>query len=287
MVGRTSASFCCVWHSNLKWPRHGSRDWRGVGDVGLKQTHTSALKLSTFFCSQKIVWGVFTPYNSPALVSIPGNVLFWEYTLVLSHLGKLQMQISKTLLWCSFKACFETIMTHIEWLMSHIINPVAPYLSKFQGERNILMESKKSAVKPNTEKIFGEVLQGSGYLKDLGESMNSWLSGRGAEVEVKHPCHSMGVSPFRPFLIATRGSRAGWTRALVWKALPASLAKDRKCKLILIRDHSCGLWSISLNQTLATVNFFFHPRPKSCKHKDRNKSLKQALVHIYGKHTKL
>lgn len=64
-------------------------------------------------------------------------------------------------------------MTHIEWLMSHIINPVAPYLSKFQGEWSILMESKKSAVKPNTEKILRENLQGSGYLKDLGESLGT------------------------------------------------------------------------------------------------------------------
>lgn len=175
--------------------------------------------------------------------------------------------------------------------MSHIINPVAPYLSKFQGAWSILMESKKSAVKPNTEKILGEMLQGSGYLKDLEESLGT-PGCLGGELRWRLripgiPQASPSVHWGHPFLIATRESRAGWTRALVWKTLPASLAKDRKCKLILIRDHSCGLWSISLNQTLATVNFFFHPRPKSCKHKDRNKSLKQALVHIYGKHTKL
>lgn len=75
----------------------------------------------------------------------------------------------------------------------------------------------------------------------------------------------------------------------VWSPgdLTVSLAKDGKCELTLIRDRLCGLRCISLSQTLATVNFFFHPRPESCKHKDRNKSLKQALAHIYGKHTKL
>lgn len=35
--------------------------------------------------------------------------------------------------------------------MSHIINPVAPYLSRFQGECSILMESKKSEVKANAD----------------------------------------------------------------------------------------------------------------------------------------
>ena len=35
--------------------------------------------------------------------------------------------------------------------MSHIINPVAPYLSRFQGEWSTLIESKKSEVKPNAD----------------------------------------------------------------------------------------------------------------------------------------
>lgn len=35
--------------------------------------------------------------------------------------------------------------------MSHIINPVAPYLSTFQGEWSILMESKEPDVKPNAD----------------------------------------------------------------------------------------------------------------------------------------
>lgn len=35
--------------------------------------------------------------------------------------------------------------------MSHIINPVAPYLSRFQEEWSILVESKKSEVKPNAD----------------------------------------------------------------------------------------------------------------------------------------
>lgn len=87
--------------------------------------------------------------------------------------------------------------------------------------------------------------------------------------------------------IAVGGNGAGWTWGLVPGDLTASLAKDGKCELTLIRVRPCGLRCISLSQTLATVNFFFHPRPKSRKHKDRNKSLKQALAHIYGKHTKL
>lgn len=74
-----------------------------------------------------------------------------------------------------------------------------------------------------------------------------------------------------PLMIATRGSRAGWSRMWSCGALTASLLNDR---MTLIRDHPCGLRCISLTQTLATVKFFFHPRPQSCKHKDRNKSLK-------------
>lgn len=35
--------------------------------------------------------------------------------------------------------------------MSHAINPVAPYLSRFQGQWSILIESKKSEVKTNTD----------------------------------------------------------------------------------------------------------------------------------------
>lgn len=110
-------------------------------------------------------------------------------------------------------------------------------------------------------------------------------------MEVKHPQPPTGFSPPSPGVTSSQllpevtelGGHGIWS----WGALTASLAKDRKCKLTLIRDHPCGLRYISLNQTLATVNFFFHPRPKSCKHEDRNKSLKQDLAHIYGKHTKL
>ena len=44
--------------------------------------------------------------------------------------------------------------------MSHIINPVAPYLSRFQGEWSILMESKKSEVKPNADNNPGRDASG-------------------------------------------------------------------------------------------------------------------------------
>lgn len=60
MAGWASASFCCVWHCNLKWPRHGSRDRWGVGDVGLKQSHTSALKLSIILQSENCMRGIYT-----------------------------------------------------------------------------------------------------------------------------------------------------------------------------------------------------------------------------------
>lgn len=72
--------------------------------------------------------------------------------------------------------------------MSHIINPVAPYLSKFQGEWSILKETKKSAVKPNKERKPWRDASGFRLAKRAGGVPGySWLFGKGAEVEVKHP----------------------------------------------------------------------------------------------------
>lgn len=59
------------------------------------------------------------------------------------------------------------------------------------------MESKKLKLNRTQTKILGEMLQGSGYLcqRAGGVPGCSWLFGRGAEVEVKHPQPSTSLSP--------------------------------------------------------------------------------------------
>lgn len=86
IVGPASVSFCCFWHYNLKWPRHGSRDRWGVGAVGLKQTHTSALKLSMILQSENCMRGIYTT-QVPSTHACTGQLMFClKNTLLFYHI---------------------------------------------------------------------------------------------------------------------------------------------------------------------------------------------------------